>query len=606
MAGPVNKMPEAWLLDIQGLTLSIGAGQDLLTDISLQVRRGEALGLIGESGAGKSMIGRAIAGVQPEGFVLTSRSMIFSGRELSTLSEDERRALLGREIGFIPQEPMTALNPGLTVGQQFGEHLARLGVKRGNRKGRATDLLGEVGLTTPDILLGRYPHQLSGGMLQRVLIAMAFSSNPKLVIADEPTTALDVTIQARVLDLINRMRVQHDTAVLFITHDLRLASEVCNKIAVLYAGHLIETGSAEKVLRSPAHPYSRCLQLASPSLDGPQRELYVLPDTMPSLSVRAKMPGCTFAPRCPLSEEACNKSYPPVVTISSGHMCSCLKPDQTSKIVTREKLTVTGSFGGAKQVLVAKGLGKVYQVRDWLGRRHPVNALRGISFDIREREFVGVVGESGSGKSTLTKLIMGLEDVTSGTLQTVGIDEAAASAKQRRDILDQVQLVFQDPQSALNPNHRVGTLVTQIIDTGRSKLHQGPRDDLARQALAGVAMHPEMISRFPGQLSGGQKQRVNIARALFAKPRLLIADEIVSGLDVSVQAQILELLQSLRDEADFALMLISHDLSVVRHLCDRVLVMCKGEIVEQGPVDEVFSRPQHDYTRKLIAAAGGR
>ncbi len=593
------------ILQIESLDIALRSGDAILTGVDLAIAPGKVLGVIGESGAGKSMIGAAIADTLPAGLAISSGSIRFDGLSLTDMTARTRRDLLGRDIGFIPQEPMTALNPTLTVGQQIGRHLARIGIaNRATRDKRAIELFSEVGLDRPAQLLKSYPHQLSGGMLQRVLIAMAFASNPRLVIADEPTTALDVTIQAKVVELIARMRQAHDTSVLFITHDLQLAADVCDDVAVLYAGRIVETGRAEEIIDAPRHPYSRCLSLAAPNLDGPVAPLMILPKAMPGAVERAAMRGCAFAPRCPTADEACMRTPPPRRAVSPGHVSACHYPERTSAIAPPARRNAGDlAAPGEAAVLRAQGLGKAYRQHDWLGRVREVEALRGLDFTVREREFVGIVGESGSGKSTLTKLIVGLEKVTSGTLHVVGLDRTNTP---RERFFDQVQLVFQDPQSALNPRRRIGSLVTQSLECRGNGLAAKARRELAAELLAKVMLPPDAADRFPDQLSGGQKQRVNIARALCSNPRLLIADEIVSGLDVSVQAQILELLRGLREQASFSLLLISHDLAVVRHVCDRVLVMCKGEIVEQGPVEQVFGAPRHPYTMQLVAAARGR
>lgn len=592
-------------LSIKNLDISLRKGQKILSGVNLDIGQGRILGVIGESGAGKSMIGAAIADTLPSGLRISQGSIEFGGLELGAMTPKIRRALLGRSIGFIPQEPMTALNPSLTVGQQMDDHLGRIGYKsKQDRIDKAVSLFEEVGLDRPRELLGSYPHQLSGGMLQRVLIALAFASNPELVVADEPTTALDVTIQARIVKLIARMRETHNTAVLFITHDLDLAADVCDDVAVLYGGQIVETGDAQTVLREPRHPYSRCLKLASPDMEGPIRRLMILPDTMPSAQQREGLSGCYFASRCPLVQDICRRIRPPMASIEGNHQSACHFPERTPEIgVASDDGQITSHGSGTEFVLCAKDLGKTYVQRDWLGRPSYVEALKSVNFDIRVGEFVGVVGESGSGKSTLTKLIVGLEDVTSGRLDVVGIDRGKATSVERTKLLEQVQLIFQDPQSALNPRRRVGSLVLQPLESKADRPSSAEAERLASALLAKVMLPADAASRFPDDLSGGQKQRVNIARALCSNPRLLIADEIVSGLDVSVQAQILELLHEWRTEASFSLLLVSHDLAVVRHICDRALVMYRGEIVEQGPVDEVFFNPQHPYTKTLVAAA---
>ena len=562
----------------------------VLRGVSFALAAGRVLGLVGESGAGKSMVGRAIARMLPAGFAAEG-ALTFGSVDLLGMPPARHRALLGREIAFIPQEPLTALNPVLTIGQQFGEHLRRLGVRP--VRAAAVAALESVHLREPAALLGRYPHQLSGGMCQRVLIAMAFAGRPKLVVADEPTTALDVTIEARIMALMAELQRAHGTAVLFITHNLRLAARICDDIAVLYAGAVVERGTAAEVLGGPAHPYTRCLNLADPPLTGPRRALYALPDTMPGLRAAAAMAGCRFAPRCPVAAAACHEVDPPL-----GPRAACLRTELTAGIAAQADGTAAPAVAGAADVLTVRGLRKAFATGPWF-RRGATIAVRGADFSVREGEFVAVVGESGSGKSTLGRLLVGLERPSGGTIRLAGREVAGGGEAARRHRVAHVQMVFQDPQSALNPRRRVAAIVTQALEA--AGVGGAARAARAAELLAEMGLPADAGARVPHQLSGGQKQRVNIARALCVLPGLLVADEIVSGLDVSVQAQLLTLLARLRREHRFALLFISHDLAVVRHLCDRILVMRAGEIVEQGHVVEVFARPRHDYTRELLA-----
>ncbi len=579
------------ILRAENLNVRMG-GVPVLRNVDLSLGAGQVLGFVGESGAGKSMLGRVIARMLPTGFSVTGGSLKFDGIDLLAMPAARHRALLGRDIAFIPQEPLTALNPVLTIGHQFNEHLKRLGIPR--RRAAMLAALDSVHLRDATGLLSRYPHQLSGGMCQRVLIAMAFAGKPRLVIADEPTTALDVTIEARIMAVMLELQRAHGTAVLFITHNLRLAARICDDIAVLYSGAVIERGTARDVLARPAHPYTRCLQLADPPLTGPRRALYALPDNMPGLREAMRTQGCRFAPRCPIVAEDCRRIDPPL-----GPRAACLRTELTSGIsapVDEARESVIGNSA----VLEVSGLGKRFTTGG-LFRRGAVMAVRDADFVVRDGEFVAVVGESGSGKSTLGRLLVGLETPTAGQIVLGGQDVTKASEAARRHRVATVQMVFQDPQSALNPRRRVADIVTQAMEargTGRAARHAR-----VRELLADIGLPEDAAGRTPHQLSGGQKQRVNIARALCSLPRLLVADEIVSGLDVSVQAQLLLLLARLRTEHRFALLFISHDLAVVRHLCDRVLVMRGGEIVEQGDVAEVFANPRHEYTRELLAAA---
>ena len=568
----------------------------MIRQLSFKLAPGSILGIVGEFGAGKSMIGRAIAHALPAGFAVTGGTLRLDDEDLVRLTPERRRALLGRDIAFIPQEPMTALNPVMTIGAQFNEHLRRLRVA--SRRNRALELLDAVHLRDERALLRRYPHQLSGGMCQRVLIAMAFAGRPRVIVADEPTTALDVTIQARIVQLIAEMQRNVGTAVMFITHDLRLASRICDDIIVLYAGRAVERGPAASLLADPAHPYTRSLQLASPAMTGPRRTLFALADRMPGLVELAGMHGCRFAPRCPIVEADCLTSEPPDHATGPARIAACLHADHTSRITTSDPPWAPQLTAGTPLLRLAAA-GKQFR-SFWKSSGNW--AVRDANFKIGTAEFVGLVGESGSGKTTLARLIMGLEHASTGRIVLGDRDVTRASAADARHRLHWAQMVFQDPQSALNPRRQVGDIVTQVLQAGRRTIGRQARMERARELLAEVGLASDVLERYPAQLSGGQRQRVNIARALCAVPRLLVADEIVSGLDVSVQAQLLALLQRLRAERGIALLFISHDLSVVRHLCERVLVMHRGQIVEQGPTELVFTAPRHAYTRRLLAA----
>jgi peptide/nickel transport system ATP-binding protein len=567
----------------------------VLRDVDFRLERGQILGLVGESGAGKSMIARAIAADLPPGFAVQSGALRYGAEDLVRMSAPRRRALLGQDMTFIPQEPMAALNPVLTVWQQMREHLVRLREARSTMWARACDLLKQVGLDDPAILR-RYPHQLSGGMCQRVLIALAFASDPHLVVADEPTTALDVTTQARVVRLLAEMQARCGTGVLFITHDLRLAAGICHDVLVLYAGRPAERGPARLLFLAPSHPYTACLQLAAPALTGPRRALMSLPFQMPGLRDIAAMAGCRFAPRCPVAQADCREVEPSMLEVGRNHLASCLHSEMTAMISEPMAADPPTTRTSTMEVLRTEAVGRVFgSSLRWFGRPQVV-AVRGADIVVRQGEFVGLVGESGSGKSTIARLVAGLERPSSGRILLSGL--AAPGREERRQL---VQMVFQDPQSALNPRRLVVDIVTQALDI-RQAVAPAERRARAADLLAQVGLPAEVMTRFPGQLSGGQRQRVNIARALCVTPRLLVADEIVSGLDVSVQAQLLDMLLELRARLGFAMLFISHDLAVVRYLCPRVLVMHQGEIVEQGPTLEVFAKPAHPYTRALLEA----
>ena len=593
-------------LEARDLTVSAnigGAAVPALRALSFGLEPGKILGLVGESGAGKTMIGRTIAQLLPAGFAVTAGSLLFEGEDLVRMASARRRALLGRAIAFIAQAPMTALNPVQTIGAQFDEHLARLGGRsRKERHAHALAMLEAARLPHAAELLAQYPHQLSGGMCQRVLIALAFSSNPRLVVADEPTTALDVTMHPQILRLIADMQREHNTAVVFITHDLRLAAQLCDDVIVMYAGRAVESGPARAVLSTPAHPYTRCLQLANPPMSSQRRALYVMPDQMPSLRQLQSLTGCHFAPRCPLTIEECRRVEPGNAPISTGHNVACIRASAAPSILITQEAAKTPQTS-ERSVLQVEGLAKHYEVGAGLfNSGRTVAAVKDASFTVAENEFVGLVGESGSGKSTIAKILVGLEQASRGRILFNGEDVTGPSRGGAEPRSASLQMVFQDPQSALNPRRRVASIVTQAMEAGSRYAQWDERLKRTRELLAEVGMAADFASRLPGQLSGGQRQRINIARALCNIPKVLVADEIVSGLDVSIQAQLLNLLARLRDELGFAMLFISHDLSVVRHLCSRVLVMYRGEIVERGPTEKVFADPQHPHTRALLSS----
>jgi peptide/nickel transport system ATP-binding protein len=595
------------LLLVENLTVTARIGKPLagsgepallapvLRGINLALDRGQVLGVVGESGAGKSILGRAIAGQLPAGFGVAAGRVDFNRRNLLSITPTTRRAMLGREIAFIPQEPLSALNPVRTVFSQLREHFTHLGLPRREHRDRAIEALAEVQLPNPEDLLRRFPHQLSGGMCQRVLIAMAFASRPRLIVADEPTTALDVSVQARILELMASLQRRAGTAVLFITHDLRLAAGICDNVAVLYAGGVVEEGAASAVLSRPLHPYTRALELANPAL-GSRRGLMVLPDHMPGLAALAEASGCRFAPRCPVRSQGCSEREIPL--IGDERRVACQYPERTGAIAPTAPPPPHRAATG-EVLLSVEGLGRRFRAGTMF-RKRDIVALEDASFTLREGEFLGIVGESGSGKSTLARLIVGLDRPTSGRVTLAGADVTRGGAAARQIRLANLQMVFQNPSSALNPRRRVGSIVAQALEAAHRPVAE--REAVAAELMRAMGLDPALASRLPVQLSGGQRQRVNIARALAARPRLLVADEIVSGLDVSIQAQLLALLAKLR-AGGIALVFISHDLAVVRHLCDRVIVMQQGRIVEDGETDRVFANPQADYTRELLAAA---
>ncbi|MDE2333028.1 MAG: ABC transporter ATP-binding protein [Rhodospirillales bacterium] len=590
------------LLMIRDLTVTAPTGQRgdadrvrVLRGISLSLDRGMVLGVVGESGAGKSLLGRVIAGQLPPGFAMAAGRVDFSRRNILALTPGARRAMLGREIAFIPQDPRAALNPVRTIFSQLREHFAHLGLPRHQHRARAIEVLADVQLPDPADLLGRFPHQLSAGMCQRVLIAMAFASRPLLLVADEPAAALDAAAQRQTLELIAAQRRRAGTAVLFITHDLRRVAGFCDRLAVLYAGAVVEEGAAAAVMSRPLHPYTRALELATPSL-ATRRGLVVLPGHQPGLAALGRASGCRFAPRCPVRSAGCAEREIPL--IGDDRRVACQYPERTSRIAPAPP-PPPYRVGSGEVLLQVDGLGRRLRAGGVL-RGRVTAVLEDVSFKLREGEFLGIVGESGSGKSTLARLIVGLDRPTTGRIALAGADVTKGDGAARRIRLANLQMVFPDPDSALNPRRRIGSIVAQALEAARRPAVE--REAVAADLMRAMGLDPALVARLPGQLSRGQRQRVSIARALAARPRLLVADDVVSGLDVSTQAQLLALLARLR-ASGIALVFISHDLAVVRHLCDRVIVMQQGRIVEAGETERVFTDPQAEHTRALLAAA---
>jgi peptide/nickel transport system ATP-binding protein len=525
------------VLEIRGLTVRLPKRADrpfAIEDVSFDVGAGEIVCVVGESGSGKSVTAYTVLGLLPPALVPVAGDVRLEGERLLGRPQHELRRLRARRMAMIFQEPMTALNPVLTVGAQIEEVLEiHTELSAAARRAKVIEAMRGVALPDPERLFHAYPHQLSGGQRQRVMIAMALILEPALLVADEPTTALDVTTQAQILHLIRDLQRRHGTAVLFITHDFGVVAEIADRVVVMQEGRVVEQGPVQRVLFRPQHPYTRMLIASVPSLVPPER--------------------------------------PPVT-----------KPP----------------------ALIVRDLRKVFEERGWFGVRRRVEAVKSASFEVRHGETVGVVGESGSGKSTLARCIVRLLEPTAGEVEIVGHRFRAGSRGIDRQLRRDVQIVFQDPYRSLNPRRTVGqSIIEGPMNFGVTKAEALAR---ARELLRVVRMSPDALDRYPHQFSGGQRQRLCIARALALEPKVLIADEAVSALDVSVQAQVLELLDEVKRRFDLALVFITHDLRVAAKICDRILVMHRGEIVEQGPTYEVFHQPKHPYTRALLDAAPGR
>jgi peptide/nickel transport system ATP-binding protein len=600
------------LLEFHDVRISyiLRAGElNVVPGLSFTLARGEALGLVGESGCGKSTVALAIMRyLGPAGRVMSGQ-ILFEGRDLATLGDADLCRIRGRRVAMIYQDPMASLNPVMTVGRQLMEvPMIHEGVGEAEARRRALRMLAEVKLPDAEAVLGRFPHQLSGGQQQRIVIAMALIAEPALLIMDEPTTGLDVTVEAAVLDLVRDLRKRIDAAILFISHNLGTVVRVCDRIGVMYAGELVEEGAIRAVFANPRHPYTRGLLDCLPALGRDKRKtpLVPIPGQLDSTGLRPR--GCVFAPRCGHVVPArCEPASIPSVPVGdvAGHRVRCVRAAELAPWHRREtdgaptEVGVTG-----ETVLAVERLGKVYRPRRGLlgsGRR-VVQALNDVDLSARRAETLAIVGESGCGKSTFARVLSGLETATAGTA-TLGGTEIGGRPIDGRPVSlrRQIQMVFQNPDSTLNPSHTIGHAIARALRRLRGLGAAEARRETER-LLTVVKLPPEFAARKPHQLSGGQRQRVAIARALAGDPDVIIADEPVSALDVSVQAAIVNLLSELQADRGATLLFISHDLSVVRYLADHVAVMYLGKVVEFGPVEAVFAPPYHPYTEALLSA----
>jgi peptide/nickel transport system ATP-binding protein len=606
-AVPVSAQDDV-VIDVRDLGVRVG-NTDLVTDVAFSIGRGERVGLIGESGSGKSLTGLSLMGLLPEDLVQRG-SVRLPGSDLEVVgaSDHTLSRVRGRDVAMVFQEPMTALNPTMRVGDQVAEALLihRTETDRAAAHRRAVDLLEQVRLPYPTETARAYPHQLSGGQRQRVVLAIALANDPALLVCDEPTTALDVTVQALVLDLIVRGVESRDAALLLITHDLSVVATACERVLVMYGGRIVEAGPVEQVFRRPRHRYTEGLLAASDLTSDTGRRLRTIPGSVPAAGEFPR--GCVFRNRCAFATDQCGTLPPWVGSPARGY--ACYHPADVERGAPSDRpatdTVVSQSYpqdrpvSPSPPVIVVEDLVRDYQrARTSLTRPGQlVHALKGVSFDVAAGERFGIVGESGCGKSTLLRLLAGLDRPTAGRIVVEGTDIAPLPERRLRFLRDQLQMVFQDPMSSLDPRMRVRDIVAEPL------VAQGDRAPRARVAelLRGVGLPETALHRYPHQFSGGQRQRISIARALAPAPDILLADEPVSALDVSVRAQVLNLIGDLVDELHLTLVFVSHDLSVVRHLCDRVAVMSAGEIVEIGPVEQLWRNPQHPYTRRLLAA----
>jgi len=604
-------VPNAPVLEIEDLhvhfTTSHGTVR-AVEGVTYSVFPGEMVAIVGESGSGKSVSALAIMRLlPPQSSRIVRGSIRFEGRSLLELDQEAMRQVRGRSISMIFQEPMTSLNPVLTIGLQIKEPLLiHMEMSEEEATARAIELLTLVGITDPASRLEQFPHQLSGGMRQRVMIAIGLACNPKLLIADEPTTALDVTIQAQILELMKDLSRRLGIAVVIITHNLGIVARYADRVNVMYAARLVESGTAERVFGRPLHPYARGLLTAVPRLDrGRATKLATIEGSPPNLLNPPE--GCRFHPRCRFGIDACKK-VPALREIETAHFAACHRTPEIERLDRSEEALTSHAAASvspnAPDMLSIKRASKFFPVGGGFlsGPAKLVRAVNEVTLSVKKGETLGLVGESGCGKSTLGRLVLRLEDPSGGEIMFDGVDLANLKRREMIAIRKKMQVIFQDPYSSLNPRMTVGQIIGEPMYV-HDILPKDKIDGRVAELLQLVGLFPYMAMRYPHELSGGQRQRVGIARALAVNPQVIVCDEAVSALDVSIQGQVINLLEDLQQKLGLTYLFIAHDLAVVRHISTRVAVMYLGRIVELADSSELFAQPKHPYTQALLAAA---
>jgi peptide/nickel transport system ATP-binding protein len=606
------------LLQVQNLDIQYHTREGTLTaihDANFEIHQGEIVGLVGESGSGKSTVASAVMRLLPPNGEISGGKVIFQGQDLASLNSEEMRLYRGQAISMIFQDAMTSLNPVFTIEQQMLDaqrsHRSHETLSDKDLRQNAVEMLDRVGIPDAGDRIKEFPHQFSGGMRQRIMIAIALLANPSMLIADEPTSALDVTLEAQILELICGLRDELNTAMLYITHDLGVIAQICDRVIVMYAGSMVEKGAVEEIFKDPKHPYTQALLRSHPSHRVREHRLRTIPGLVPSL--RDLPPGCKFAPRCELAEDICRQEEPITWDVGSQSVfCHAYAPgwEGPQRIAEEEPLETVNiperiSRSDQKVLIQTRSLHKHFEdhvsmLDQVLGvERGTVKAVAGVDLDIRRGETLGLVGESGSGKTTLARTILRLVDPTLG--KVVVLDKEISELRQReiRPLRSRMQMIFQDPFSSLSPRMKGSDLLQEPY-----RIHNTPHDKRksVEELLAMVGLAPEQADKYPHQLSGGQARRLGIARALALEPAVLMADEPTAGLDVSVAAGILNLLKDLGERLNLTYLIITHNLNVIGFISDRVAVMYLGKIVELAETEEIFEHPRHPYTEALLSA----
>ncbi len=588
-----NVRAERETLEVEGLRVELTSGAPVVEDVSLSVSAGTTLALVGESGSGKTTVALALLGFARRGMRIAAGEIVVGGQRMPLANERAARLLRGRYISHVPQDPSASLNPSLRIRDAIGD-IVRAHMRNVPRPQVVSAALDKVHLPSTPEFQHRFPHQLSGGQQQRVVIANALVCTPPLIVLDEPTTGLDVVTQARILAEIKRLHVDEGIAMVYVSHDLAVVSQIADRVAVMYGGRVVEEGPVEEMLRAPRHPYTRGLLDAIPD-HLVERRLHGIPGV--AVGVSDKPAGCAFAPRCAQRIDRCTVETPPFFTVGPGHQARCFEWERTPQDDRAAATVGLSRSHTGRPLLVVEHLTAVHH-----GRAETIVAANDVSFTVDVGECVGLVGESGSGKTTIARCVAGLHVPASGRILLDGVPLERRARERAREARRRCQIVFQNPYDSLNPRRRVGDEIARAAVVLRNLSRRDARNETER-LLELVRLPARLASRFPGELSGGERQRVAIARAAVTQPDLIICDEITSALDVSVQAAVIDLLIELRETFELALLFITHDLGVIRSVADRLLVLDGGLVCEEGRVDEVFAAPASARTRELLEAA---